>query len=394
MLENHHDVPSSPRGRSRSRGRFLRSSLLATVVAVGATAALAGCSLKQDSGNGSGSGSGSAAGAAAVDSDYAQAVSKLVDGRTIKVGFTPPILSEMFSQMESSAFQRMAELEEAYGVKWEWERSAPTGNFDSVEQQIKIVQGWGSRGFDAILVCTGANFATMQGVYDQVEKEGSKVFQFNQPVELYPVDKIKTVSNVGYDNRWQSGYLAGKYLADTLGGKGKILQIWGPSGSDWSRSRQIGFDAALKEHPGLEVVGKADGGYVRDKGFTAAQDLLTRDKDVNAIYGENEDMALGASQAIDALGLKHWDGKSGIVTIGADGLISGMEAIRAGKLTATVDVGSVDQGRAFIDAIFASVVLGESVDKVINIPTRVVTEDNVDAAQAYIKAALNPQKKY
>lgn len=394
MPENHQDQLPAPSGRRSRRWGLRRSAILATALAVGASAALGGCSLKQESGTGSGSGSGSASGAVAVDSDYAQAVRKLVDGRTIKVGFTPPILSEMFSQMESSAFQRMAELEEAYGVHWKWERSAPTGNFDSVEQQIKIVQGWGSRGFDAILVCTGANFATMQSVYDQVTEQGSKVFQFNQPVELYPVEDIKTVSNIGYDNRWQSGYVAGKYIGETLGGTGKIIQIWGPSGSDWSRSRQIGFDAALKEYPGLEVVGKADGGYLRDKGFTAAQDLLTRDKDVDAIYGENEDMALGASQAIDALGLKHWDGKSGILTIGADGLVSGMDAIKAGKLSATVDVGSVDQGRAFIDAIFASVVLGESVDKVINVPTRVVTKTNVDAAEAYIKAVLNPKKKY
>lgn len=50
------------------------------------------------------------------------------------------------------------------------------------------------------------------------------------------------------------------------------------------------------------MVGEADGGYVRDKGLQAAQDLLTRDSDIDAIYGENEEMALGASQAIDARG--------------------------------------------------------------------------------------------
>jgi ABC-type sugar transport system substrate-binding protein len=389
-----HNVAAPPptrEGRFHERRSFLRRSALAAVLAFGATSVLGACTAQGAGGTG---GSTGAVQGASVDSDYAAAVRELVGGRTIKVGFTPPILSEMFSQMENSAFQRMAELEEAYGVKWEWERSAPTGNFDSVEQQIKIVQGWGSREFDAILVCTGANFATMQGVYEQVAQQGSKVFQFNQPAELYNVEDIKTVSNIGYDNRWQSGYLAGTFLAKTLGGKGKILQIWGPSGSDWSRARQIGFEQALKENPGLQVVGKADGGYVRDKGLTAAQDLLTRDKNIDAIYGENEDMALGASQAIDALGLKHWDGKSGIVTIGADGLISGMDAIRAGKLTATIDVGSVDQGRAFIDAIFHSVVLGESIDPMINVPTRVVTKDNVEAAEAYIKAVLSPTRKY
>ena len=199
---------------------------------------------------------------------------------------------------------------------------------------------------------------------------------------------------MGYDNRWQSGYLAGQYIAEKLGGSGKILQIWGPSGSDWTRARRIGFDKALAENPGITVVGEADGGYVRDKGFTAAQDLLTKNKDVDAIYGENEEMALGASQAIDAAGLKHWNGKEGILTIGADGLVSGYEQIRAGKLTATVDIGGVDQGQNLIEAIFDTVVLGQTVTQFINNPTQVVDKSNVDWHQAYTEWALNPPKKY
>lgn len=319
---------------------------------------------------------------------------RMAAGRTLKIGFTPPILSEFFDEMERAAWWRMAELESRYGVKFQWERAAPRANFNSVEEQVNIVQNWATKRFDAVLVCTGANFATMQRVYTDAAKRGTKVFQFNQPAELYPADKIKVVSNIGYDNRWQSGYLAGSYIAKQLGGKGKILQIWGPPGSDWSRGRQIGFDRALRENPGLKVVGKQNGGYVRDKGFAAAQALLQRDKDVNAIYGENEEMALGASQAIDALGLKHWNGKTGILTIGADGLKSGFAAIRKGRLTATVDVGGVDQGLTFIDTIFRNVVLGYAVDKFINVPTKVVDKTNVDLSDAYISWALNPPKKF
>lgn len=325
---------------------------------------------------------------------YDAVAKRIAGGRTLKIGFTPPILSEFFNEMENAAFWRMAELEARYGVKFKWERAAPRANFNSVEEQVNIVQNWVTKRFDAVLVCTGANFATMQRVYTDAAKRGTKVFQFNQPAELYPVDKIKVVSNIGYDNRWQSGYLAGKYIARKLGGKGKILQIWGPPGSDWSRGRQIGFDKALREHPGLKVVGKQNGGYVRDKGFAAAQALLQRDKNVNAIYGENEEMALGASQAISARGLKHWDGKSGILTIGADGLKSGFEAIRKGRLTATVDVGGVDQGLTFIETIFRHIVLGYAVDKFINVPTKVVDKSNVDLSDAYISWALKPPKKY
>ena len=323
-----------------------------------------------------------------------KAIKNIVNGRTIKVGFTPPVLSENFTQIERAAWRKMAEFEKRFGVKWVWERQAPVGDFNAVQGTLGIVQSWISRRFDALAVCTGANFATVQDLYKTANSKGLKVFQFNQPAELYPEDKLETVSNIGYDNRWQSGYLAGTYLAEALGGKGKILQIWGPSGSDWTRGRKIGFDKALKENPGIKVVGEADGGYVRDKGFTAAQDLLTKYPDVNAIYGENEEMALGASQAIDAAGLKHWNGKTGILTIGADGLISGFKAIAAGKLTATVDIGGIDQGQNLIETIFATVALGQTVTQIINNPTQVVDKDNYKWHQAYAQWALDTPRKY
>lgn len=323
-----------------------------------------------------------------------KAIKNIAKGRTIKVGFTPPVLSENFTQIESAAWRKMAEFEKRFGVKWVWERQAPVGDFNAVQGTLGIVQSWISRRFDAVAVCTGANFATVQDLYKTANSKGLKVFQFNQPAELYPEAQLQTVSNIGYDNRWQSGYLAGKYLADALGGKGKILQIWGPSGSDWTRGRKIGFDKALKENPGIKVVGEADGGYVRDKGFTAAQDLLTKYPDVNAIYGENEEMALGASQAIDAAGLKHWNGKTGILTIGADGLVSGFKAIAAGKLTATVDIGGIDQGQNLIEAIFSTVVLGQSVTQIINNPTQVVDKSNYQWHQAYAQWALDTPRKY
>lgn len=384
-------IRSKASDQQPSRRNLLSSAGLGLGALAGASL-LSACSTVTPTGGAAAAGGAGSAGT--NNPAYDSAIKSLVNGRTVQLGWTPPILSEMFNQMEKSAFGRMAELEQTYGINWKWERSAPTGNFDAVEQQVSIVRGWTARKFDAVLVCTGANFATMQDVYRQASSSGTRVFQFNQPVELYDEEKINTVSNIGYDNRWQSGYLAGTFIAKTLGGKGKIIQIMGPSGSDWSKARQIGFEKALRENPGLEVVGSADGGYLRDKGLNAAQDLLTRNRDINAIYGENEDMALGASQAVDAAGLKQWDGQQGVVIVGADGLLSGMESIAAGKLTATVDVGSVDQGRSFIDAVFRSVVLGETVAKIIEVPTRIVTKENVGAAKAYIEGAMRPPKSY
>jgi len=321
--------------------------------------------------------------------EYDAAIRKQVGGKTLTVGFTPPVLSEFFNVMEHACFRRAHEYTERFGIKWNWKRASPAGNFHAVEGQYNIIQNWITSGVDAILVCTAGNFKDTQNLYEQARKKGITIIQFNMPVELWPVDKIEAVSSVGYNNILQSGYAAGSYIADKLNGKGKILQIWGPSGSTWSEARQKGLDMVLKENPGLKVVGKADGGYVRNKGFQAAQNLLTSHPDVDAVYGENEEMALGASQAIATQGLKHWDGKDGILTVGADGLPSGFQAIREGRLSATVQVGGVAQGLQLIHTLFSYHALGMSVGRILNVPCNVVDKSNVDIPDAYAAWALD-----
>ncbi len=379
-----------PRGHSPRR-RGVRSAVLAAAALV-----LAGCStVNQPDSSSSDSGGANAAAGVVSTASSDEAIREIVAGRTLSVGFSPPILSEFYTQIEKAAFNKMKEYEDRFGVKWSWERQGALNDAHSGTETIGIVQGYIARKFDAVFVCSAANAATMAELYQQGSSSGVDFYQFNSTEELAnpsqaedPTGGMYTISNIGYDDRWQSGYLAGQYIADQLGGQGTVFQILGPSGSDWTKLRQQGFEKAISEYPGLEIVGAADGGYVRDKGLTAAQDLLVKYPDVDAIYGENEDMALGASQAIDARGLKHWDGTSGIITIGADGLVSGMEAIKAGKLTATVDVNSIQMGETMIETMFAHEVLGQNVAQFIRIPTGVVDKTNVAWHEAVLQDAL------
>lgn len=370
-------------------------------VAVGASAVLLAALTACSTTGGSGGGGNASGGTNCGSADEQAAITKVVDGRTLKVGYTPPILSEFYTQVEKAAFNRMYELQQCYGINWEWSRQGALNDAHSGAEAVGIVENFISNKFDAVFVCSAAPHDTMQEIYKQGTEKGVEFYQFNSTEELEnpsqgedPTAGLYAVSNIGYDDRWQSGYIAGQYLAAQLGGKGQIIQILGPAGSDWTKLRQQGFEYAIKGYPDMTIVASADGGYVRDKGLTAAQDLLTKFPDVNAIYGENEDMALGASQAIDLANLKHWDGKEGIITIGADGLISGMDSIRDGKLTATVDVNSVDMGRTMIDTLFQHQVLGMSVAEFIRIPTIVVDSANVDWAEAKIAASMAGPGKY
>jgi ABC-type sugar transport system substrate-binding protein len=390
---------TKPMDGSTKRRLRRRWAVYSTVV-VGAMT-LANCSTVNDASSGDGAAGAPAAGTVVSTSRSDAAIKKMWGGKTLKVGFSPPILSEFYTQIEKSSFNRMKEYEGRYGIKWAWERQGALNDAHSGTETLGIVQGYIARKFNAVFVCSAANAATMQQLYGHGMKQGVHFYQFNSTEELAnpsqandPTAGLNTVSNIGYDDRWQSGYLAGKYIAKQLKGKGTVIQILGPSGSDWTKLRQQGFEKAISENPGLKVVASADGGYVRDKGLAAAQDLLVKYPDVDAIYGENEDMALGASQAIDARGLKQWNGSSGIITIGADGLISGMEAIKAGKLTATVNVNSIEMGRTMIDALVNHEVLGETVSQFIRIPTIVVDNSNVTWNEAVIKEAIAAKAKY
>jgi ribose transport system substrate-binding protein len=391
-------MSSSTISWQKGRRNFGKARLAFISTATAAALLLTGCTTVNAPSEG---GNAAAGGGGGTDYLPDDAIKKIVDGREIKVGFAPPILSEFYTQVEKAAHNKMKEYEDRFGVKWKWERQGALNDAHSGTETLGIVQGYIAREFDAVFVCSAANAATMQTLYKQGSEKGIDFYQFNSTEELAnpsqaedPTGGLSTVSNIGYDDRWQSGYIAGKYIAEQLKGEGSIIQIMGPSGSDWTKLRQQGFKKAIAEHPGLKIVGEADGGYVRDKGLRAAQDLLTKFPDVKAIYGENEDMALGASQAIDARGLKHWDGTSGIITIGADGLVSGMDAIKAGKLTATVDVNSAEMGSRMIETLFAHEFLGQEVNQFIRIPTGVVDKSNVEWHEGVLKNVLGGPGKY
>jgi ABC-type sugar transport system substrate-binding protein len=324
------------------------------------------------------------------DEAWRKAVAAQVKGRTITIGYTPPAPSEFYDIIEHGAHSQMKTYSDWFGVKWKWATFFP-GEHQDINDQVNTIQNWVTSKFDAVLVCTAGDFASMQKVYEAASQKGTRVFQYNMPAEMWPADQLKALSTISYDNAMQAGYIATEYIAQKLKGKGKLILIWGLPGH-WSTSRLNGVNLALKKYPDLKIVGQQRGDYVRDKGLNAAQNLLQRDSDIQAIYGENEEMALGAAQAAGALGLKLWDGKEGIIVIGADGLKSGYESIKQDQLTATVNVGPVEQGRQSIQNIFWNVVYGYVPAKVQNVRTLVIDKSNVDESLAYVSWALNAPK--
>ena len=135
------------------------------------------------------------------------------------------------------------------------------------------------------------------------------------------------------------------YVFKKLGGKGKVLHISGLQGTSASDYRDMGFNAAVKKFPGIQVVGTEYGGFSRVATVPVVENLLTVHPDVQAIICQNDDSAMGAITVLKKKGLK------ALVT-GFDAVPEALDAIVSGDMAATVANSGPWLGRAMIVRIF------------------------------------------
>lgn len=183
------------------------------------------------------------------------------------------------------------------------------------------------------------------------------------------VNKADTAALVASDNV-AGGVQGAKALADKLGGKGKIVILQGQAGTSASRERGQGFAEGLKDYPGIQVVAKQPADFDRTKGLDVMTNLLQAHPDIDGVFAENDEMALGA---VKALGSKA--GKS-IQVVGFDGTPDGLKAVRAGTLYASVAQQPSQLGRIAVDNALKAVD-GKKVTQNVKVPVKVVTKENV-----------------
>lgn len=137
-----------------------------------------------------------------------------------------------------------------------------------------------------------------------------------------------------------------RWIAQRIGGKGKIAMITGPSGAATFRAINEGFDEAMKANPGITVAYRKDAALTREMGLKLAEDALVAHPDLVAIYAANDELALGAAQAVAAAG------KRGRVAItGMNGIPPALQAVKAGNLGMTIELNAVGWGRLGVDTM-------------------------------------------
>lgn len=134
------------------------------------------------------------------------------------------------------------------------------------------------------------------------------------------------VSHIASDNVL-GGEMAGNFIVEKLGGKGKVVELEGIPGTTAARDRGTGFNKAAAGK--LEVVAKQAADFDRTKGLNVMENILQAQPEIQAVFAHNDEMALGALKAIEASGRD-------IFVVGFDATDDAVAAVKEGKLAATV----------------------------------------------------------
>ena len=184
------------------------------------------------------------------------------------------------------------------------------------------------------------------------------------------VNNANIASYIASDNE-TGGKQAAKALSEAINGEGEILVLQGKTGSSASRERGKGFEEGLRDNPNIKVVAKQTAEFERVKGLDVTTNLLQAHPNVKAIFAENDEMALGA---VEALGNKA--GKE-VKVIGFDGAEDAVKAIKDGRMYASIAQQPVKMAeQAVIEA--SKLLKGETAMKEMQVEVTAVTKENVD----------------
>ncbi|MEC0236080.1 ribose ABC transporter substrate-binding protein RbsB [Paenibacillus kribbensis] len=178
-------------------------------------------------------------------------------------------------------------------------------------------------------------------------------------------DKGEVASLIASDNA-DGGKMAAEYIVDQLGEGAVVAELEGIPGTSAARERGQGFHSVADEK--LKVVAKQAADFDRTKGLNVMETMLQGNPDIKAVFAQNDEMALGAVEAISATGRD-------TLVIGFDGSADALKAVKDGKLSATVAQQFDLIGQKAVQTA-AEVLQGKTVESSIPVPIKLVTKDN------------------
>jgi ribose transport system substrate-binding protein len=235
-----------------------------------------------------------------------------------------PLIAVSLLTLTNPFFKEMGDTMQAEGAKRGYEVLITSGDMDPAKQKDQV-NDFLVRKATAIIL-TPCDSRSVGTAITQANQAGVPVFT----ADIASIaEGAKVISHTATDN-YEGGKVAGRAMVELLKGKGKVAILDHPE-VESVLMRTRGFTEEVAKATAIQIVAKLPGGGARDRSYAAAQDLLQSHPELDAIFAINDPSALGAIAAIERAGKQ-----SRIKVIGFDGQPEAKQAVRDGKMYATV----------------------------------------------------------
>ena len=235
---------------------------------------------------------------------------------------------------------------------------------EDVATQLSQVENFVAQKVDAIIIIP-ANTDAADPMTKAAQDAGIPLVYVNR----IPSNLPEGVAYVGSDSI-QAGIMQAEWLAEKLGGKGNVVIMNGNLAQEAAQKRTEGEKQVFAKFPDIKIIREDTGNWSRDEGLALMENWLASGDQIDAVASNNDEMAIGAIQAIDAAG------KLGEILVGGvDASPDALQEMDKGRLNVTVFQNAKGQGEGGIKVAIA-LAKGEQVEQITWVPFELVTPEN------------------
>ncbi|WP_231735412.1 sugar ABC transporter substrate-binding protein [Gracilibacillus massiliensis] len=239
---------------------------------------------------------------------------------------------------------------------------SPQGEADE-EGQLAIVRDMINKEYTALLLSPISDSNLVPGVEDALEAD-IPVLNVNDGI-------IEEAPSFVGPKASENGERAAEWIAEQINSEGKVAIVVGMPKAFAARQRTLGFETWIADNaPDMEIAEKQNADWDRSKAKDIAETWIKKHDDLKAIFANNDTMALGVQEAVNASG-------KDILVVGVDGIGEAYDSIRAGELDATIDSFPLYKGQIAIEMALRNLG-GQELPRVIWTPQALIDATNVD----------------
>ncbi|MCS5855310.1 sugar ABC transporter substrate-binding protein [Klebsiella pneumoniae subsp. pneumoniae] len=280
----------------------------------------------------------------------------VVMAKDVSIGVSMALFDDNFLTILRTSMQKEMKKD---GVKSQIEDAK-----GDVSQQLQQVQNFIGQGVDAIIV-NPVDTNAVKPIMDQATKAGIPLVFVNRRPQAELTDKM---AYVGSDSIL-AGRLQMEALAKAMNGKGNVAILLGDLANESTRDRTKGVEEVVAKYPNIKIVQKQTAKFTRNDAVDVVSNWMTSGEDIQAIASNNDEMAIGALQAL---------GKTRTIFSSPAWMAPRMpcRCWKSGKMIATIFQDAKGQGEGAVDAAI-KLANGEKVEKIIDVPYQLITKENM-----------------